>query len=328
MALPRSAILAGPASVTYNSKTIQSQSDIEWRLDYDTFDIESSAQGFLSRRANDRIGRVTFTPMGCFSAADTDGYQAIFYPYAEKVSGTKLIGAADKTLDITASDGIAFNAQSAVLTRVPDLILSANKMLFGQAEFSCVMPETTGDLSKWKDADKFIKISALPAFASTVARSRVLTLAFTATWNLGTDITEFHTADGWNISFDLRTTPIVIDALGTVDWLFQDLIVRARCKPIVTDAQMKNSFLAIEDTKMQRGADFAELTQADTGDLVITGSDALGTTTVVFTLKRAVCTQGGYQFSSSNLRPGEVEFIATKTGTSGDVMYTLAGTNP
>lgn len=118
--------------------------------------------------------------------------------------------------------------------------------------------------------------------------------------------------NGFQVEFDFRTSPLVVNGLGTVDLSVQGCIARAKCIPIEPAQQ------EILDAARAQGANAAlgRLLSAGSADLVITGSG------VSVTLADAGLMEFGAVFGAEPLRNEEVGWESTRgfaAGVAGEV---------
>ncbi len=303
----RANIVSGPAKIEINNPsaaTLYTQSDVSVSVINETFDINTSAHGKADTRFDDARVEVGFTPDG----SGSDALAAVLWPYANTAMGASIFSSTDKTLIIHGNDGAKHTVIAAALTQMPDIILSANKTMIGQATYTGIR----GAGLDWATASSLYTIGTGATFVDTGwTIASVLTQRYTGVWGAITGFTDIHTEDGWVINFDLQTAPIVVDDIGTVDMRVQSVGVMARCVPVggaPTSAQILSN-LNNQATGKARGRSLG----TSGADLTITGEN----TTTSIVLNGCGLVSAGYRFGSAVVREGELAFVATRDFTSG-----------
>lgn len=298
MPIDRSTILRGPAIITYNGATFYSKGDITVELGLETFAVDTAAFGKVDERVTDRITKVRFTPDGQFEGL------GVLWPYGSAAIGSSIFGATDVPLVIqTIADGKAITFNAAALTKMPDLELGATKTMLGEVEFTCLGTNNEA----WTATSNLVSIAA-NAFADTsFSVAAILTQAYTGAWGGASPWSAITTSDGWKVGFSLGLTSVTTDADGMVDMTLESLEVTASCTPLgITEANLVAA-LKLQGSGATRGRSLA----SGSSDLVLTGTGA------VITLKGAQLKTGPMQFGRGALRVGELNWIATKTFSSG-----------
>ena len=297
MSATRSSIIRGPAVVIFGGSTFYSRDDIELDLSIGTFPIETSMFGKVDERVSSRATRVRFTPAGEWEAL------SVLWPYGSANIGDSVFGASDVPLVIHTRDGKTFTLAAAAVTSMPDIVLSAQQTLIGAVEFTGI----GADGGEWTDADSLIA-QASSAFSDTgFSSSAIKTQPYSAAWGASAPWDAFQSMDGFRVSFDLGLNPVETDSDGLVDMTIANLGVTCRCRPQgITEAQLISA-LKLQGTGNARGRSL----NSGSNSLVITG------TGVSVTLTGAAIRAGGMQFGAQTPRVGEVEFLATRTFSTG-----------
>lgn len=305
MATDRTTIIRGPGTATFGTVALYDAAGITADIETSSSDIVSSVSGKLDTIKMDQIGKISLTPCGQISA---DIIAALF-PHQSPVIGASIFGATDVALAVHSVAGTKVTFHAAALTKCPDLILSPAKTAFGgNAEFTALVakgkaPGDTGGLYT----------VASGTYAGYPLNTGLTGHVYTATWG-SFSITD--TIDGWTVSVELSVSPISVDTLGTIDMVLTGVTVRAKCKPV---GPTEATLLAALPALTARGQSLAT---AD--DLVITAASP-GLTA---TLKNASLVTGPLAWGTTELRIGEIGFLAHReftAGTPGD-LYTIAAT--
>jgi hypothetical protein len=311
MGYSRSSLYVGPARCVFNGVSFYSRGNASLAVDRETFKVGSDAFGDFSTRSKDVMVKCGVTPDGIWAA----GALPKIWPYGSTIPGTNIHGATDVPLVLHTSASELWTVVAAAITKLPDIFLGNSKTMMGAMEFTGVR----------KDASDFETADSLYTFASTggafadatYASSALKVQTYTGVWAVVDGFHDFHTQDGWTISFDLGVDPVPLESIGSVMHLFQRVGVMAKCKPLgPTPAQI------IAAQKIQGDGALGHGEELGQGDLVITGKDA----STVITLKNAGLVTAGYQFGTNVLRQGELGWVANRSvalGTLG-ALWTLA----
>ncbi len=305
MAIDRSTIIRGPAIVTFNGGTFYSKDDIKVEMGLETFNIDSSAYGKIDERAKERVAKVSFTPVGEYE------HLSVLWPYGASTIGASLFTGTDLPLVIKTLAGKTITFSAAAVTKMPDVICSAVKTLIGQVEFTCLGHNNEA----WTATDNLVA-AATASFTDTgLSSANIITQPYVLAWGAA-PFDSFQTLEGVVVNFNLGTEPVTTDSDGIVDMTFKDLSVSAKCRPLgITEAQLITA-MKFQGTSNTRGKSL----NTGSSPLVITG------TGVVITVKGAAMKMAPMEFGAATPRVGEVEFIATRTVTSGVVasLFTVA----
>lgn len=294
MTIARSSILKGPGFITFAGATFGDQDGIDCSLDVSRQDVNVSVFGSVDSRVGNVKLKTSFKPVGGFS----DIIAAFWNAYMTPNIGGSIFGASDAPLVIQGKNGQKVTISNAACTRPPDMILSARKMAFGQAELTGILKDNTAPTA----AGAYYAVAANAYAAPTLELSDVYAGAVNATWNSIT----VTASDGWTLSCSPQLRDIEVDDLGTVDIMLTGCEIMAKCRPVnMTETQIMANLLTggIGDSVRQ------------TKDLVIEAANA-GT----ITLNDAALVQGPLRWGMTDLRAGEIAFVANINTTSGVLM--------
>ena len=296
MSYTRNTTLKGPAILKLGTATMRSQGDINCELSAETYEIQSSEKGRIDERIAQARIRLTFTPVGSVDAA----MLAALFPHLGKVAGQSLIGATDTPLTITPLTGKGeLKLVNAVVTKMPDIILSAQKTAFGEVEITGLLANG----AEWSAA------AARYVYAPSVATptpgdfdlSAIPTLGCEINWGAA-PFNKISSKEGVTVSFELQTQEETTDIDGVVDLWFSGLQTAATFEPLgLTDEQILNR-LKIQGAGARRGASLA--TGAD--DLILT--TAAGGLKV--TLPKAYLKEAPLRYGRETSRVGQIQLIA------------------
>lgn len=323
--ISRDNLIQGPALVTFDSDQMYTEGDIQTDFNLETFERRTAIYGKVDEQISDRSAKVSFVPMEITEANLTK-----LWPYASTPMGTKLFTGTDKPLEIWTTSGKKVTFAAAALTKCPNLILSAEKHILGQAEYTCLGANNTA----WSTASSLVAVSSVSwVDPASLALASVLQGTWSGSWAASGAWSAFTTENGFEIEFDVQTQPIKIDSDGTLTLVLTGFEVRAKCTPITTAAASEIgeseliSALQMQGSGSGRGKSMYNL--ASTYDLTITNDASAAQTpkqklTVV--LKKAAVKTAGMRFGHSVLRPGEVGWVANRTlsGSAITALYTMA----
>lgn len=312
MATTRQSIINGPGTVTIGSGgsavKIFDKDGITAEIESSTQEIPSSISGNLDTIKTDQIGRVSLTPVGNLSEALV---AALFPSWAQTpVIGQSLLGSSDVPLQVHSRAGTKVVFTAAALTQCPELRLSPVATAFGQAQFTALLPN--GKLPT-DSTTKFYTVTSA-TYADGEAPRDALS-GFHYTGELGDGVLEIpDTLDGWTVTPELQLEPVTTDSQGTIDYRLTGVTVRASCTPLgLTEAQL----LAALPVLKGRGASLA-----GDDDLVISSTGGL-----TVTLKHASLVTGPIQWGATQLRAGQIGFIANIDPTTGS-LFSVSYTDP
>jgi hypothetical protein len=216
-----------------------------------------------------------------------------------------LCGDADRTLEVHGRDGQKFTFHNAVLTRLANLHLGVDQPMFAaDVTFTALLRNNMNP----EDANAYVTLSA-PAFPANTgfAKTNYKQQRYSGAWTGITGFTTITPQNGFQIEWEFRTQPLVVNGLGTVDLTVLGLIARAKCIPIEPTQQQTI------DAARSQGASAAlgRLLSAGSADLVITG------TGVAITLFDAGLMEHGAVFGAEPLRNDEVGWETTRGFTTG-----------
>lgn len=322
MALNRTALIRGPANITWNGHTYYSQGDIVCRITKEIFDVMTSAHGVVATRLAERTVEVSFTPAGEW---ETTAFEALF-PGASTIPGASWFGSSDLPFVIQPinSSQNKITLTNANIVRPPQLILSATKTLMGPVTFRALNKNNAA----WSDAAALLAAASGTPADVTLNPSAIKTQPYTAAWGALSGFTALHTIDGWTLDFDLQLAPFNVDAYGTLDMTFQRMDVSARAKPVGTALTEALSLTAmkIQDTGVLRGGDAGP--SGGVGDMVWSSLAAADTGTTFFTAYNMHLISAGLNYGMNSNRFDEYVWKTNRVFSSGAVGPVFAFATP
>lgn len=313
MAISRSSIIRGPAIVRMGSQSFYSKDDITVDITPETFDIVSSTGGKLSERTSDVVARITFTPVGAWTANQL----TVLYPYTNPTIGGSVFGSSDTSVQVWPIDGTErFTFACGAITKMPSLIMTPAETLMGEVEITCIIANnqersTAGSLYTYSATAAF---TAAPNDERNFALSDVLTVPYTATFSGPAGWTsQIESTGGFSIDFDLQTTPIMAANIGTVDHIISGLDITCTFQPLNFTAKQLMDRLAVDGNAL--GKDISSAA----GNLTITGGSASTPKVVLNNLRLR---SAPMLYSLENLRSDDIEFFSTRP-TGAGTMFTV-----
>jgi len=289
-----------------------SKGDISVQTEIQTMEVPVAAYGKVDERAIDVMAVISFEPAGEWESL------GILWPYGAFTVGASIFDGAsygessgDIPLTIQSVDGKLYTFPAAALTKIPTIRGSASETMIGAVEFTAIRKDNTA----WSTADSLFTIASNAWSDTGFDPAAILTQPLAAAWG-SSPWDDIETQTGWTIDFDLQTSPVPMDDIGTYDMKFASTGAMAKCIPANIPEANINTALLVQDTGAARGRSL----NANSNDLALTA------TGVVITLKAAQLKSAGFQFGNVTLRQGEIGLIATRGFTAGapDPFYTVA----
>ncbi len=306
--IARSTLEIGPAKYTHRSHTYYSKG-ASLALEPERFQVLTDRHGPLSSRITDMVGRLTVTPDGAWTAAA----RAALWPYASTSPGASLANP-DTPLVIDCNDslGAKYNAKSAILTDLPQLLLSSRQSMIGQAGYALIREDNKAP----SEVDSFLVRTTGNAFAdSTLTDASIKTQPYVGVLSGITGLTSIETEEGWTVDFELGTEAKRTDRFGTIDVRFVSLTVRVSCIPI--NVSVADFLAAMKGTAVWTPG------QAMTGaQLAVIGEDA----TSGITIPVADVVGGSLRFGATDYRQAGITFVSERTLSGGapQALFTLS----
>lgn len=297
-AFDRTTIVRGPCKITYDGATFYSKGGVTLTVNQSSFDKQSDAYGLIGRGKTDMSVVVEFEPVGEIESL------TVLFPYGATTIGTGIYGATDKNLVIVATDA-TYTVFNAAVTQMPSIRCTATNTAFGSVQF-------TGLIATSGEAGSIIEYLSVGAGASIgAAFNPALVIAGPYTGDLASDGV-FYTEAGFDISFDLSLTPIIVDGIGTVDMALANVGVSASFIPTGVDPDYFDSFL-----NDPIGSDIG----ANTFQIITTSIGGLN-----LNLASAQVIDYQRRFSPTENRAGTVNLVAKRTFTTGapNALFTVA----
>lgn len=295
----RTTIVRGPCKITYDGATFYSKGGVTLTVNQSSFDKQSDAYGLIGRGKTDMSVVVEFEPVGEIESL------TVLFPYGTTTIGAGIYGAADKPLVIVATDA-TYTIANAAITQMPSIRCTATNTAFGSVQFTGLFANNGGGAGDIGDY-----LSAGAGGSIGTAFNPALVIAGPYTGDLASDGV-FYTEAGFDISFDLSLTPIIVDGIGTVDMALANVGVSASFIPTGADPDYFDSFL-----NDPIGSDIG----ANTFQIVTTSIGGLN-----LNIASAQVIDYQRRFSPTENRAGTVNIVAKRTFTTGapNALFTVA----
>ena len=338
--MTRTSYVRGPAKIDFGGKTFQSRGDIKVAFKEETFEIATDLNGPFTKRLKERIVEVTFTPVGSMvdwgaatllwplSGQPTFVGNELFASYAGGMAGVPVDQ--DLPLVITGRDAALYGPltfKSAMVTKMPDVILSTQATLVGAVTLTCIGVSNQA----WNYVSGLWSIGA-PAAWSGPAAPVIPTQPYNVAWGAVAPWNAIETADGVHASFDMQIEPWGTDSNGIQGFTIKGLAVTARLQPRnITKENLLNLF----DGTLNAGGSLGPLGALMQGPLGYRGMDI--TTSAVLTVTPAYASPGGVSlrindaalmmpgldYGSATARIPELEFVANLQTPGTDSFFTI-----
>lgn len=304
MSLARSSIIKGPGSVKLGSAFFYPKETVNVELVQRSFEINNIIHGPVDRRRDDRVVEVGFVPVGEVENLTT------LYPHQNPDIGASIYGSSDTACEVHSKAGVKVTLHSAAIVRMPPLILSAAKTVFGSALIRAI----TKNNADPEDAASLYTIASSAWSDTSLATSAIKTQPFSAAW--GAILASIITEAGWTVTPEMRTKTQQIDEDGTVDEYLESVSIMAKCRPVnLTEANIWDAMKVQNDAAAARGS-----SMRSGSDLVIQSAG------LTVTIKDAQLVEGPLRYGTTELRAGEIGFVGHRsesTGTFGN-LFALA----
>lgn len=294
----RTTIVRGPCKITYDGATFYSKGGVTLTMNQSTFDKEVDGYGMVGKAKTDMQIVVEFEPVGEVEAL------TILFPFAGTAIGSSIYGASDKPLVIVALDQ-TYTIHNAAITKLPSLRCTANNTQLGSVQFTGLVKNSANPNA----LTSYYTASAGAAIGIAFDPALIIAAPYTAT--LGAS--SFSSSDGFEISFDLALTPIVVDGIGTVSMALGNIGATVSCTPI----GVATGFFDTYFDAMDAGEELPSAT-LDISTTVVGGLNFDASAVQVISIDR--------MFSPTENRLGKLTLAAKRTFASGvpNALFTIA----
>lgn len=295
----RTTIVRGPCKITYDGATFYSKGGVTLTVNQSSFDKQSDAYGLIGRGKTDLSVVVEFEPVGEIESL------TVLFPYGATTIGAGIYGATDKPLVIVATDA-TYTIDNAAITQMPSIRCTATNTAFGSVQFTGLSAISTDA----GDVQSYFSIGAGGSIGTAFNPNLVIAGPYTGEWE---DDSPFFTEAGFDVSFDLSLTPIIVDGIGTVDMALANVGVSASFIPVGISPNEWDQWMSNQiGEEIATGAGF-QIVTASVGGLNLN----LASAQIIDTQRR---------FSPTENRAGTVNLVAKRTFTTGapNAIFTVA----
>lgn len=290
-------VVGGPCKITDVAQVIYFEDDVILTPNPVYRDVNNSLTGSEDGTLVDMTWTISGRPMGVWSS----GVRASLLPAAYlnfTVGGARIIGAANRAVQIDGSDGERYVFHRAALTKMPELYLGLGNSLYGDIEFTGFIKTAAA----FTDADAFYTQSTGQVWSQSDFPTSHQEAICTAAWGAVTGWTTVYAEDGFRISHELGLQDVKQGNV-TVDKRIVSYRAGALFKPQgPTSAQLLS---ALQTQGTSKGIGTRRSTNA--ADFVITGSG------ISATVESANLNRGQFAFSAKTNRHGEWGMINSLT---------------
>ena len=298
-AFDRTTIVRGPCKITYDGATFYSKGGVTLTVNQSSFDKQSDAYGLIGRGKTDMSVVVEFEPVGEIESL------TVLFPYGATTIGAGIYGGTDKPLVIVATDA-TYTVLNAQITQMPSIRCTATNTAFGSVQFTGIC----GKLGVAGSIYEYLDVGVGASIGTASNPNLVIAGPYTGTYF---DVGTFYSEAGFDISFDLSLTPIIVDGIGTVDMALANIGVSASFIPTGISPDEWDQFaLASQIGSELQGESFQVVTES------IGGLNLNLASAQVIDVQR--------RFSPTENRAGTVNLVAKRTFTTGapNALFTVA----
>jgi len=309
----------GAAFVAMNSKNIQFESDCSLEMARTTSVLSSALYGKFDEIPTDLLVKFSGTPRYYDTAAIST-----MFPYTGSfpVPGT-FYGGGNVAASINSINGDQFVLNNAMIGKMPDLILGAEKVILGPLEIWGLIqsgqdPTNSAAYYTYNAAGGSYTFG-YPAVPSSAVLGQQ---EYTAALGSVSGLAGFQAQETWTISHELEWAPVVVQGRTRA---FRLLSYRAlaRCKPADATMTALLACLGLQGSSATPGTRLSQLAKAANGGASFPSLSITGTSNVSVTLGDAALKTAGFQFGSKPLRQGEIGFVTTADLSSGSPVAPL-----
>jgi hypothetical protein len=293
MPVTRTTLLSGPATASFRGHTFSAQNGILVTPALELDAVDSDAQGVLDSTATTQPVTIQFSPTAPF--ADL----LALYPFLEGAPGTSLFGATDTPLVLVAANGVRLTFSAVAITQMPTFSLTSRGAVAGAVTFLArgarSVPVTA--------ANRVVTIDTVTPPVLNAAPTQ-LSDDFSITWG-GVPWLNLQALDGVDVTFAIKTAPVLSDANALLDLTLESLTVTASFTPGTPSGPAEADVFAALQTQGV-GSRAGRLISTAAQSLNIAGEH------LYLRLPLAQLTQGPLTFDASHPRVGKLVFLATR----------------
>jgi hypothetical protein len=298
-AFDRTTIVRGPCKITYDGATFYSKGGVTLTVNQSSFDKQSDAYGLIGRGKTDMSVVVEFEPVGEIESL------TVLFPYGATTIGAGIYSTTDKPLVIVATDA-TYTVYNAAITQMPSIRCTATNTAFGSVQFTGLRENANPD----DTTEGYFNVGAGASIGTAFNPALVIAGPYTGSLGGGDP---FFTEAGFDVSFDLSLTPIIVDGVGTVDMALANIGASASFVPTgISDDYWDSWMSSIIGQELITLLPFNVVTES------IGGLNLNLASAQIIDVQR--------RFSPTENRAGTVNLVAKRTFTSGapNALFTVA----
>ncbi len=284
-------VIGGPCKITDGAAVFYTEGDAVLEPQPTWRQIPSSVAGEQDAVLVDMHYKLSFVPKPIWNST----LRGVLLPDAMTnfvTTGTRLIGAANRSVVVLGSDGEQYTLTRAILTKMPDLYLGLGASIYGGVEYTAFL----GQAKQFSDATAFFTAAVAQAWSQADFPTGHQEAECTSAWGAISGWTAMFAEEGFKLTHESKLEPVkqgnvVIDYKVTG---YRAMIAFKPQQP--TSAQIVANF-AIIGGRLSGGA----------ADFVVTGSG------ITATVKSAALNRGQFHFDNKLNRHGEWGMITALT---------------
>lgn len=289
---------AGAPKITYKSAVLWTRGDVMLPLKHNLKEQVSSMYGRVTKTREGRTIEVNIPLYGFWNNL------SVLFPsyFLAGLPSTRMFGTSDTPMTITARNGDQVVLNNCQITKVSNLKLAANQQIFSaDVTITALIANNTAPTT----ANAYYTISTGATYAEgDFPQANFKSLTWTGAWGTRSGFTNILTQDGFTVDWEIKTTPDLVDGIGTVD-MFTDLFwAKATAIPVGPTLAQLDAAVDFQGANAAVGADIS----ADVDNLVLTDG------TSVLTLLACSMIQTGLVFAPAKKRIGATIWECTRMG--------------
>lgn len=291
-------VIQGPAFVIYGAYTFYTKGDVEISYEFDTWNPRSAVAGNLGARLRGKTAKVSFTPVGMYTAATA----AKYWPWNPTNIGSSILSG---TVAVIPISGNKVTFAKGGISKMPALNLSALATVWGPMEMLCIGDPSVAPIN----AAAFQTIAAATADTS-FDETKILSPRFTAA---------FTGADGNAYSgIEPDDAGFVVDP--TMELSVMNAANFGPVSAIITSFGLAVTFkpLSMSEAEIALASGLQNSTVIQPGDTIGTATDlVIAGTGLSFTGKKMGISGAALMYGAGTWRQGAMKFenkIYTTTG--------------
>ena len=301
----------GPGYLTVGGAQYQMRDDWDASHEPTQFKISTNLQGEdVDEREENMMAKISATPIGVWGATAISQ----LYAYAASAYGSLIFPtnpATDQPLVIqttlggaAGTPGTSITYGKAALTKMPDLIFSTKKTLFGAAEWTCLRPG--GGVTDV--AGSFCAVANSAYVEPNLYPQLILTAGYTL--NFG-GLTGIDTVDGVTFTPTLSLENVESDLYGLSNMRIRNVEGIVKFKPKgLTESQLLANLQPLDGPNTGRGSSLSNI-----GGLLTCTSAVVGGP--ILTMPLAAVVKGGLRFSLKDDRVSEITVRGLRANVGG-----------